>query len=53
MKDVEMTSLSTEIGKQVRLEEVTESFVFHFGRVFDCETEMVDLSKRDATVAQG
>ncbi len=49
MPDVEMTSLSAEMNKQVPMADVSESFVFHFGRVFSCRTEMVDMSeKRDA-----
>jgi lipoate-protein ligase B len=43
MDDVEMTSLSAEVSKQVPMEEVVESFVFHFGRVFDCLTASVEL----------
>lgn len=52
MAEIEMTSLSAEAGKQVRLAEVAESFVFHFGRVFDCRTEMVDLAQRGSAVAE-
>lgn len=43
MKDVEMTSLSQEIGKQVHVPEVTESFVFHFGRVFSCQATLAEV----------
>lgn len=46
MADVEMTSLSHEVGKHVEMREVTDSFVFHFGRVFECATEWVDLISR-------
>ncbi len=48
MADVEMTSMSHEVGKQVPMNDVIESFVFHFGRVFDCATEWVDLSAKAA-----
>jgi len=50
MPDVEMTSMSYEVGKQVPMNDVIESFVFHFGRVFDCATEWIDLN---AKVANG
>jgi lipoate-protein ligase B len=53
MPDVEMTSLSAEVNKQVPMADVIESFVFHFGRVFACRTEMVDLSQRPAAAAHG
>lgn len=49
MPDIEMTSLSHEVGKQVPLQQVSDAFVFHFGRVFDCEAEWVDLSARLAS----
>ncbi|MCK9518791.1 MAG: lipoyl(octanoyl) transferase LipB [Dehalococcoidia bacterium] len=48
MQDVEMTSMSYEVGKQVPMTEVLDSFVFHFGRVFECATEWVDLSAKVA-----
>jgi lipoate-protein ligase B len=48
MQDVEMTSLSAEMGKQVAMNDVIESFVFHFGRVFSCRTAMVDLNEKKA-----
>ncbi|MCC6381445.1 MAG: lipoyl(octanoyl) transferase LipB [Dehalococcoidia bacterium] len=51
MADVEMTSLSHEVGKHVPLDQVAESFVFHFARVFECETEAVDLNTRLTRVA--
>lgn len=38
MADVEMTSLSAEAAKRAAMDEVSESFVFHFGRVFGCKT---------------
>jgi lipoate-protein ligase B len=43
MQDVEMTSLSAEMGKQVLLPEVLESFVFHFSRVFECAVAVMDV----------
>jgi lipoate-protein ligase B len=43
MADVEMTSLSTELGKEVALSEVVEAFVFHFGRVFEATVAVMDL----------
>jgi len=46
MADVEVTSLSHEIGKQVLVEAVTESFIFHFKRVFECTAETVDMTNR-------
>jgi lipoate-protein ligase B len=46
MADIEMTSLSHEVGKQVPMEQVVESFTFHFARVFECQTEMVDMARR-------
>jgi len=46
MADIEVTSLSHEIGKQVLVEAVTESFIFHFKRVFECGAETVDMTKR-------
>ncbi|MCZ2108616.1 MAG: lipoyl(octanoyl) transferase LipB [Dehalococcoidia bacterium] len=46
MADVEMTSLSVEMGKTVDVTEVVEPFIFHFGRVFGCTTEIVDLNER-------
>jgi lipoate-protein ligase B len=45
MADVEMTSMSYEAGKQVQMPDVVESFVFHFGRVFECSSEWVDLAE--------
>lgn len=43
MRDVQMTSLSAEMGKQVAMPEVMESFVFHFGRVFESAVAMMDV----------
>jgi len=42
MSDIEMTSLSAEMHKQVPLAEVSEAFAFHFGRVFGCTTATAD-----------
>lgn len=41
MSDVEITSMAAEVGKQVPFAEVLESFVFHFGRVFECQSSPV------------
>lgn len=41
MSDVEVTSMATEVGKQVAFDEVRESFAFHFGRVFECNVQHV------------
>ena len=46
---VEMTSLCAEAEKAVPLDEVKEAFVFHFGRVLECETEIVALDKGRAS----
>ncbi|MCC7365892.1 MAG: lipoyl(octanoyl) transferase LipB [Dehalococcoidia bacterium] len=46
MKDVEMTSLSHEAGKHVPMDPVVDSFIFHFGRIFECRAEPVDLVGR-------
>ena len=43
MENVEMTSMAAELGKQVGFEEVSEAFVFHFGRVFECEARPVPV----------
>ncbi len=43
MEGVEMTSLSLEVGKPIPMPEVVESFVFHFGRVFECAGQMMQL----------
>jgi len=48
MPGTEMTSLSAEVHKPVTLPEAVESFVFHFGRVFDCGMDAVDMSPRHA-----
>jgi len=46
MPDVEATSISNEIGKQIPMPDVIESFLFHFARIFDCRMEKIDLSER-------
>ena len=46
MQDVEVTSLSHEVGKQVRVEAVIESFIFHFKRVFECTAEKLDMTRK-------
>jgi len=48
MTDASMTSLSAEAGKEIEMSEVYESVVFHFGRVFHCETEAVDVLSKKA-----
>jgi lipoate-protein ligase B len=45
MEDVEMTSLSAEVGKQILMPEVVESCVFNFGRVLECTEELVALPR--------
>jgi lipoate-protein ligase B len=46
MPDVEVTSLTDEVGKRVPMSEAVESFVFHFSRVFECRAETVDVTRR-------
>lgn len=48
MTDANMTSLSAEAGKDIEMSEVYESVAFHFARVFDCETEDVDVYSKKA-----
>lgn len=48
MKDVEMTSLSHETGKHVPMDQVIDAFIFHFGRVFEARTDVVDLASKAA-----
>jgi lipoate-protein ligase B len=47
MADVEMTSIATEVGKQVSFGEVEEAFSFHFGRVFECRMNPAAVPGRD------
>lgn len=46
MEDVEMTSLSHEMGKQVSISDVAEYFTFHFGSTFDCDVLAVDMEAK-------
>jgi lipoate-protein ligase B len=48
MPDAEITSMATEVGRQVAFQEVLEAFVFHFGRVFEARPQMVAVPGRDA-----
>lgn len=48
MPDVEATSISNEIGKQIPMNDVIESFLFHFSRIFDCHMEKIDLAQKAA-----
>lgn len=49
MPDVEVTSLAAEAGKQIAVAEVIEPFLFHFARVFDCVTELVEPGEHAAS----
>ena len=49
MDDLEMTSMATEVGKQVSFGEVLAAFSFHFGRVFECDLKPADVPGRDAS----
>ena len=46
MPDVDMTSISQELGEPVSLSRVAGSFVIHFSSVFACATEFVDMDAR-------
>ena len=48
MAGAEVTSLSAEVNKQTALSEVVESFTFHFGRVFECRMDAVDMAPKIA-----
>ena len=48
MDELEVTSMATEAGKQVSFDEVRESFVFHFARVFECNVQHVPVPGRHA-----
>jgi lipoate-protein ligase B len=48
MRDVEMTSISREMGKPVSITQASEAFVFHFERVFGCHSDTVDLEEKRA-----
>lgn len=43
--DAEMTSLAAEVDQPVALSEVSQSFVFHFARVLECEAETVSIEQ--------
>jgi lipoate-protein ligase B len=47
MRDTEMTSMATEVGRQVAFAEVLESFRFHFARVFECDATPVPVPGKD------
>ena len=49
MRDLEVTSMATEVGRQVAFPEVLEAFRFHFGRVFECEARMVAVPGKDVS----
>lgn len=49
MPDVEMTSLSAEMGKHVPFAEVNDAFIFHFGRVFECAVTIEELPRKKAS----
>jgi lipoate-protein ligase B len=48
MADVEMTSISREMGKPVSITQAAEAFVFHFERVFECAVDVVDMEEKRA-----
>ncbi|MFN0145536.1 MAG: lipoyl(octanoyl) transferase LipB [Dehalococcoidia bacterium] len=52
MKDIEMTSLAREMEEPVSISQAADAFVFHFGRVFGCTMESVDLEGRRRAVGQ-
>ena len=41
--DKGVTSLSNETGRECRIEEMSPIFVKHFEKVFNCETEELDI----------
>lgn len=47
MRDVEMTTMVHEVGKQVPFNEVLEAFIFHFGHIYESTTRMVDVPGKD------
>lgn len=51
MRDIEMTSMAVEMGRQVYFKEVLEAFTFHFGRVFECSMEPAQTPVRDISLA--
>lgn len=48
MPEAEITSMATEVGRQVAFEEVQDAFVFHFGRVFEAQMRATTVPGRDA-----
>jgi lipoate-protein ligase B len=52
MRDIEMTSMAVEMGRQVDFKEVLEAFTFHFGRVFECSMEPAQTPVHDISQAQ-
>jgi lipoate-protein ligase B len=48
MRDAEVTSMATEASKQVPIDEVREAFLFHFGRVFECDVQSLPLPEKSA-----
>lgn len=52
MQEMEMTSMATEVGRQVAFQEVLESFSFHFGRVFECAMRPATVPGRDLSLGQ-
>jgi len=49
MPDTEMTSMATEVGRQVAFQDVLESFRFHFARVFECEARSARVPGKDVS----
>lgn len=48
MPDAEITSMAAEVGRQVAFQKVLESFVFHFGRVFEASPKLMSAPGREA-----
>ena len=46
MPDVEMTSITRELGETVSISRVAGAFVIHFSSIFGCATEFVDMDAR-------
>jgi lipoyl(octanoyl) transferase len=47
MRDIEMTTMVHQVGKQVTFEEVMDAFVFHFGRLFECTPKLMAVPGKD------
>jgi lipoyl(octanoyl) transferase len=47
MRDIEITTMVHEVGKQVAYAEVLEAFVFHFSRIFECTPKMAVIPGRE------